>query len=90
MVETLMPHFKGDAVPFAFQVKLEVYLRFSYLQDLILVEKESVIQGISDFQKMVRDWFYAKFWGKSYGIENTVPLPILIPTLHQTHPPYFC
>lgn len=50
-----MLHFKGDAVPFAYQVKLEVYLRFSYLQFLMLVEKEAVIQGISDFQKTVWD-----------------------------------
>lgn len=55
MVEILMIHFKGDTVPFAFQVDLKVYLRFSYPQDLELVEKEAVIQGISDFQKTVRD-----------------------------------
>lgn len=49
MRKTLMLTFKGDAVPFAYQVCLKTYLRFSYLQDLILIEKEAVIQGITDY-----------------------------------------
>lgn len=55
MRETLMLTFKGDAVPFAFQVDLRTYKRFHHLQTIELVEKEAVIQGISDFQKTVRD-----------------------------------
>lgn len=48
LYETLMLNFEGDPVPFTYQVTLETYLRFSYLQDLVLIEKEAVIQGISD------------------------------------------
>ena len=54
MKETLMLLFKGDAVPFAYQVELKTYLRFSYLQDQILIEKEAVIQGISDYDSTIR------------------------------------
>ena len=54
MKETLMLLFKGDAVPFAYQVELKTYLRFSYLQDQILIEKEAVIQGISNYDSAIR------------------------------------
>ena len=54
MKETLMLLFIGDAVPFAYQVELKTYLRFSYLQDQILIEKEAVIQGISDYDSTIR------------------------------------
>ena len=48
MQETLMLNFKGDAVPFAYQVPLETYLRFSYLQDGVLIDKNTILKGISD------------------------------------------
>jgi hypothetical protein len=54
MKETLMLLFKGDAVPYAYQVKLKTYLRFSHLQSQILIEKGAVIQGISDYDSAIR------------------------------------
>ena len=47
MYETLMLNFKEDAVPYAYQVTLESYLRFSYLQDEVLIDKTSILDGIS-------------------------------------------
>lgn len=55
MQDTLMLCFKGDAVPFAFQVKLKTYMRFYHLQNMLLIEKEAVIKGISDYDSTVRD-----------------------------------
>ena len=54
MKETLMLLFKGDVVPFAYQVELKTYNRFCQLQNLILIEKEAVIQGISDYDSTIR------------------------------------
>lgn len=48
MQETLMLNFKGDAVPFAYQVSVPTYRRFSYLQDIVLIDKSSILKGISD------------------------------------------
>lgn len=54
MYDTLMLCFKGDAVPFAFQVDLRTYMRFYHLQNMLLIEKEAVIKGISDYDSALK------------------------------------